>query len=76
MNKDAISEQIIKIYSAVKKLNELFPHKVFKPDGNMVSNIGEMLTYYHYGIRLNSNSVHPPHDDSVFVKGRERKVQI
>jgi len=47
---DATRKLITELYSIVRKLEELHPHRNFTPDGILVGSIGEVLAEYHYGL--------------------------
>ncbi len=49
---EEIPTLIREIYSTVAKLEELFPHRRFTPDGHLVGSIGEVLAAHAYGLEL------------------------
>lgn len=56
MSVTKIPSLIRKIYSTVAKLERLFPHRKFTPDGILVDSIGEVLAAHHYGLELLSQN--------------------
>ena len=56
-----VSSIISDIYTAVARLEDLYPGRRFTPDGHMVGSLGEAIASERYGITLFEPS-HPIHD--------------
>jgi hypothetical protein len=68
----AITEALALIFQAVEDLKREFPDREFTPDGRMVGDLGEVIAWLEYDLRLDDTR-RPGHDATT---SDGRRVQI
>ena len=71
-NTEQVPNLVQELYALTGKLHELFPGRLFTPDGHLVGSIGEVLAAHHYGLTLRPSSADGP--DAVSRDGKDVEI--